>query len=579
MPARNQRSDRDDDPFQFDRASLGESDFTTIRRLCARPPLPHHVQAEHLRKIRTGNLEIFDLLAHLPAALEAVVALRSKRCENLAGRREAAQALAITSALWHNREAPGWAERYAEQLATNAALVHRTAREIEQVSERRYADVDSIGRFARSKLETALASTPRTAADYARVEESLRCPLPDLLRTHDRIQAVEREIRHPSNEMLDTNYRLVLHTIKWMGKVSPDAFNEGVLGLMNAIPRFRPELGFKFSTFATWWIRQAVERPDGEDSLIRIPPEMQALLRREASAREQLTQELRGPSRDEEVYARLQSDSREIESLKRTRFFLRSAGPDRFGEESQAVLLVPDRAASGLRQVEEQDQHRDLARAIDRLFNRRDREVMRRRYLAPVVDGTDIRQATFDEIAEACGITRSRAQQIDRSGVGLMIDHAILRQSAPERRDGVMARVLLPWESRVIRNLLSDDFTPLEQEELVDGQGRAVTHSTQQGIVHRLGVCLVIHTMGEQTWRKFVTDHGVPEARAFVLHDRIFGPVREWSDSALLFRARWLLHAAGATEEQACRLFSRAALFVTKPVREYWQANLCDAPI
>ena len=351
------------------------------------------------------------------------------------------------------------------------------------------------------------------------------------------------------------------------------------MGLMNAIPRFRPEMGFKFSTFATWWIRQAVERPDGEDRLIRVPAEMQALLRREARAREQLTQELRGPPRDEEVYTRLQSSPRQIEALKQTRRFAHSSSTRPFGEEEQVVLSIPDRALSGLQQLEEHDQRQDLARTIDRLFHRRDREVMRRRYLQPVLDGPEIRQCTFEEISEACSITRSRAQQIDRTGLILMIDHTIIRQASEERRSKLMARILLPWESQVMRNLLSDDFIPLEQGKIVDSQGRGVTYLAQQGIVHRLAVSLVIHAMGEQEWGRFIGEHGVSAARALVLSDRIFGPIREWSDSALLLHSRRLLHGRGASEEEARRLFTRAAVHVTKAVHTYWQAHQSDAPI
>ncbi len=132
--------------------------------------------------------------------------------------------------------------------------------------------------------------------------------------------------RRAQNELITRNLRLVINIAKnYVGRGLPllDLIQEGNIGLMKAVDKFDYEKGFKFSTYATWWIRQAITRAlIDQTKTIRVPVHMMEFYNRVTKASSELTQQLgREPSK-EEIAKRLEvvnEKSQKYSGLYRTR--------------------------------------------------------------------------------------------------------------------------------------------------------------------------------------------------------------------------------------------------------------------
>lgn len=222
------------------------------------------------------------------------------------------------------------------------------------------------------------------------------------------------------NQLVEANLRLVVSVAKpYRGKGLGfrDLIQEGNIGLMKAVTKFDADSGNAFSTYATWWVRQAVTRAIADQSrTIRAPVHMQTDIIAHARARTALTQELgRTPTRAE-VHARLGWKAERLERLERTLApTLSLNAPVTSGmsfEPGETTLgdLIPApeddiearAAASELRE--------QLAAALGQL-SEREREVLTLRF------GLDGEARTLAEVGEAIGTTRERARQVQENAL------------------------------------------------------------------------------------------------------------------------------------------------------------------
>ena len=245
-------------------------------------------------------------------------------------------------------------------------------------------------------------------------------------------RGVSVEIGRTAREHLTSaNLRLVVaNAKKYMnrGMSLLDLIQEGNAGLMRGVDKFEWQRGFKFSTYATWWIRQAIQRGLADQSrTIRIPVHMVETMNRVTRTSRELTVQLGREPTDEEIAEALSADPRwtitaeRVEEVRRYgRLPISLETP--IGDEGDTELgsLIEDQdAVSPLEAVTDQMLKEQIGRVLDSLDGREER-VLRLRF--GLDDG---RPRTLEEVGNEFGLTRERIRQIEA--------HALRKLRHPSR--------------------------------------------------------------------------------------------------------------------------------------------------